>query len=49
MMIQLDMRSHVILCVMPGRVPGIHEFTRVKDVYGLDKPGHDDPVKYASK
>ena len=29
---------------MPGLVPGIHGFlsSREKDVYGRDKPGHDE-------
>ena len=29
--------------VMPGLVPGIHDFaTKKQDVDGRDKPGHDD-------
>jgi hypothetical protein len=27
---------------MPGLVPGIHVFSREKDVDGRDKPGHDE-------
>jgi hypothetical protein len=27
--------------IMPGLVPGIHDFSKVKDVDGRDKPGHD--------
>jgi hypothetical protein len=37
--------------VMPGLVPGIHvlvPITRVKDVDGRDKPGHDDMEGSAS-
>ena len=30
--------------VMPGLVPGIHEFRRKKDVDGRDRPGHDEAL-----
>jgi hypothetical protein len=32
----------LLVCVMPGFMPGIHVFPCCKDVDGRDKPGHDE-------
>jgi len=46
---RVSLALHTTHSVMPGFMPGIHDFLCKQDVDGRDKPGHDGQLMSLSK